>query len=154
MNSPFPNVYSEEAVSTILERLNKLNAETQPQWGKMNASQMLAHLSVSYDMAYGIISDKPSFPINLIMKWIIKPMVVGPKPYPKNGRTAPVFVIADERDFEKEKNRLIQNIKRVQQDGEKAFEGKESPNFGSLTALEWNNLFYKHLDHHFRQFGV
>ena len=34
------------------------------------------------------------------------------------------------------------------------FEGKESNSFGPLTKGEWNNMFYKHLDHHLSQFGV
>lgn len=152
--SNFPSVYKDETVSSLLARLDKLTPKSQPLWGKMNVSQMLAHLSVSYDMAYGIIDEKPSFPINLIMKWIVKPLVVGPKPYPKNSRTAPVFLIADERDFEKEKSRLIGNIKHVLNDGEAAFEGRPSPSFGPLTAKEWNSLLYKHMDHHFKQFGI
>lgn len=150
----FPSVYSQETVSRILARLEKLETTTQPTWGKMNAPQMLAHLCVSYDMAYGNITAKPAFPLNLIMKWIVKPLVVGPKPYPKNSKTAPVFIIADQRDFEIEKSRLIQHIKQVQQDGEQAFEGRPSPSFGPLTATEWSALFYKHLDHHFQQFGI
>jgi hypothetical protein len=38
--------------------------------------------------------------------------------------------------------------------GKEHFEGKESLSFGPMTAQEWNNLFYKHLDHHLNQFGV
>jgi len=34
------------------------------------------------------------------------------------------------------------------------FEGRESLSFGKLTSKEWNNLFYKHIDHHFTQFGI
>jgi hypothetical protein len=150
----FPSAYSVDTVDTLLARLDKLEPQTKALWGKMNAPQMVAHVCVSYDMAYGIINDKPGFPINLIMRWIIKPMVVGPKPYPKNGKTAPVFKIVDERDFMLEKDRLIHNIKQVLKDGEQAFEGRPSPSFGPLTASEWSILFYKHLDHHFKQFGI
>ena len=150
----FPSAYAAETVDTLLARLNKLEPLTKALWGKMNAPQMLAHICVSYDMAYGIINDKPSFPINLILRWIIKPMVVGPKSYPKNGKTAAVFKIVDERNFRIEKDRLIHNIKQVLQDGEQAFEGRPSPSFGPLTASEWSILFYKHLDHHFKQFGI
>ena len=34
------------------------------------------------------------------------------------------------------------------------FENKESHSFGRLTIKEWNNMFYKHLEHHLTQFGV
>jgi hypothetical protein len=34
------------------------------------------------------------------------------------------------------------------------FEGKESNSFGALNSTEWNNMLFKHLDHHLNQFGV
>lgn len=30
----------------------------------------------------------------------------------------------------------------------------EHPFFGKMTGEDWGHLMYKHLDHHFRQFGV
>ncbi|MEP1258742.1 hypothetical protein [Algoriphagus sp.] len=63
-------------------------------------------------------------------------------------------MIADQRDFEKEKNRLISYLKKTQEYGASYFDGKESLSFGVMTTEEWNNLFYKHLDHHLTQFGV
>ena len=50
--------------------------------------------------------------------------------------------------------RLIDYINRTQQLGENHFDGKESHSFGPLTKTEWNNMFYKHLDHHLAQFGA
>jgi hypothetical protein len=29
-----------------------------------------------------------------------------------------------------------------------------SLSLGKLSAIEWNNLLYKHIDHHLAQFGV
>ena len=34
------------------------------------------------------------------------------------------------------------------------FNNKENHSFGRLTKEEWNRMFYKHLDHHLKQFGV
>ena len=150
----FPSVYDKKTVEQILSRLDKLSPSTRPQWGKMNAAQMLAHLCVSYDMAYGKVNPKNNFLMRFLLKTFLKPMVVGDKPYPRNSRTAPVFVIADERDFAKEKARLTAYFQQVATDGAKKFEGLESPSFGKMTAAEWNALFYKHLDHHFTQFGI
>jgi hypothetical protein len=81
-------------------------------------------------------------------------MVCGDKPYPKNGRTAPQFIITDEREFASEKARLIEFMNKVQADGESKFDGKESHSFGVLNKTEWSNMFYKHADHHLTQFGV
>ncbi|MFM7017104.1 MAG: hypothetical protein ACKOX3_12335, partial [Bacteroidota bacterium] len=71
-----------------------------------------------------------------------------------NSRTGPQFIIADERVFENEKSRLINHLQKTQQLGEKHFDGMESISFGKLNKTEWNNMFYKHLDHHLSQFGV
>jgi len=49
---------------------------------------------------------------------------------------------------------LIAYIKKVQELGEEYFEGKESHSFGPLTCKEWNNMFFKHIDHHLNQFKV
>lgn len=149
----YPSVYAEGA-NELLARLAKLKASSTPYWGKMTVSQMLAHLSVSYDMAYGLIKERPNFLMRILLKWIIKPMVISSKPYPKNAKTTAVFLISDERDFQHEMNRLTEYISRVKQDGPKVFDGKESPSFGPMSADEWSDLFYKHADHHLTQFGV
>ena len=89
-----------------------------------------------------------------MLKLAVKKSVVGPKPYPQNSRTAPAFLITDKRVFETEKSRLLSYINRTAELGEKHFDGRESLSFGALSVDEWNTLFYKHLDHHLRQFGV
>lgn len=81
-------------------------------------------------------------------------MVVNETPYKQNLQTAPRFVIKDDKDFNNEKNRLINFILKTQQLGESYFDNKEYPSFGVLTKSEWNNMFYKHLDHHLKQFGA
>lgn len=143
-----------DPTTQTLNRLDKLSNTTKPQWGKMNSAQMMAHLSVPYDMAYGKKVSNPSFFGKLMLKLFVKNIVVGDKPYSKNSRTSPDFIIADERNFETEKARLIANIKETEAKGSSYFEGKESSAFGKLSAQQWSVQFYKHLDHHFTQFGV
>jgi hypothetical protein len=88
------------------------------------------------------------------LKLLIKPGVVNEKPYKKSSQTAPAFLMKGEKDFYKEKQRLIDYIQQTQALGSNHFEGKASHSFGNLSATEWNNLLYKHLDHHLSQFGV
>lgn len=149
-----PNTFDPKTTAENLKRLENLSAETTPKWGKMNAPQMLAHLNVAYNMALDENTPITRGFKRFIISLLAKNMVVGEKPYPKNGRTAPVFVIADQRDFEKEKAKLVSFINDVSQKGAAHFEGKESQSFGTLTANEWSNLFQKHLNHHFEQFGI
>jgi hypothetical protein len=89
-----------------------------------------------------------------MLKKVVKPGVVNEKPYKQSLRTAPAFVMVGEKEFEAERSRLIGYVQRTQQLGAKHFDGKESLSFGPLTITEWNNMFYKHLDHHLSQFGV
>lgn len=148
------NIFTEAVTNEVIVRIEKLTSTTQPNWGKMSVAQMLAHCSVTYEMVYTDKHPKPNSFAKFMMKLFVKKIVVSEKPYSKNGRTAPQFLISDERVFETEKKRLIDYIKKTQQLGEKEFDGKESHSFGNLTSAEWNNMFYKHLDHHLNQFGV
>ncbi|MFK7809016.1 MAG: DUF1569 domain-containing protein [Saprospiraceae bacterium] len=148
------NVFNQKDIQSIIDRINKLSPETQPQWGKMSVDQMLAHCNVTYDMAYTDKYPKPGFLKKLMLKMFVKGVVVSDKPYTKNGRTAPEFIITDARIFEAEKKQLIANINKTQELGAEHFEGKDSHSFGKLSSKEWNNLFGKHLEHHLTQFGV
>jgi len=149
-----PSIFDNKTTTNHLQRLEKLTASTSPKWGKMNAAQMLAHLNVAYTSSDLSTAPKKGFMARLMMKLFVKNIVVSEKPYAKNSRTAPEFIIADERVFEKEKTILISNIKDIEAKGENYFSGRENPAFGVLTTQEWSNLFYKHIEHHFEQFGL
>lgn len=138
----------------VLARLENLTAETQPQWGKMSVGQILAHLNVAYEMAYGEKEVKNVFFAKIMLKLFVKSIVVGEKPYKKSSQTAPAFLMTSPKDFETEKARLVDYIKKTEAHGADYFEGKESASFGPLTAKEWSNMFCKHMDHHLTQFGV
>jgi hypothetical protein len=150
-----PNIFEKEITEQVISRIKTLTPASKPLWGKMNVGQMLAHLNISYRYVYEPEQFKPvpGF-LKFIFKLMIKPMVVNEKPYKKNGRTAPDFIIIAEKDFLKERNELIAFLEKTQTLGIAYFDGKASHSFGNLNATEWNNLFYKHLDHHLRQFGV
>lgn len=93
-----------------------------------------------------------------LKKWLLtklaKPIVTNDRPYKKNSRTAPEFLVSDKQDFDKQLNRIKDCLSKTMELGTKYFEGKASNSFGNLTTTEWNNMFYKHLDHHLTQFGV
>ena len=148
------NIFTKEVTAEVVARIDRLTSEVQPIWGKMSVAQMLAHCCVTYEMVYTDKHPRPNAFTRFMMKTLIKNIVTSEKPYVKNGRTAKQFVISDDKNFETEKKRLIDFITKTQQLGEQEFEGKESHSFGKLTTQEWNNMFYKHLNHHLTQFGV
>ncbi len=148
------NIFDLKETNTVIDRVNQLETTSQPKWGKMSVDQMLAHCNVTYEMAFEDKHPKPNGFTKLMLKWFVKPTVVNNKPYKKNGRTAPQFLITDAKNFEEEKARLVDFLIKTQGLGASHFDGKASHSFGKLTKQEWNNMFYKHLDHHLNQFGV
>ncbi|HEX8378807.1 MAG TPA: DUF1569 domain-containing protein [Pedobacter sp.] len=148
-------IFENSVAQEVVSRINKLDTQSKPQWGKMNVAQMLAHCNVTYEMVYEPEKHKkPNAFLKFILKTFVKKVVTNEVAYKQNNKTAPQFIITDLRDFEKEKSRLVEYINRTQQLGESHFEGKESHSFGVLNRNEWNNMFYKHLDHHLKQFGA
>lgn len=148
------NIFDKVIAQNMISRIETLTSESKGNWGKMDVSQMLAHCCVAYEMVYTDKHPEPNVFVKLLLKLFVKKTVVSEKPYPRNGRTAPQFMITSEKDFTEEKMRLITYIQKTSELGEVHFEGKESHSMGKLTAKEWSNLFYKHLDHHLSQFGA
>ena len=149
------NLFDRKDTDEVIARINKLTPDTEKLWGSMSPAQMLAHCNVTYEMIYEPGKhSKPKGLMKYILKKFVKPMVVGDKPYRKNGKTAPAFVVNTKKDFETEKKRLIDYLIKTQELGPNHFEGRESHSFGALSLKEWQTMFYKHLDHHLSQFGV
>ena len=149
-----PNIFTRQETDKLIERINRLSATTQPNWGTMSVAQMLAHCNVTYEMIYGNIHKKPNAFLKFILKMIIKNKVVSETMYERNSRTASQFIIKESKDFSVEKQRLVDYINKTRQLGEAYFDNKESHSFGPLSKTEWNNMLYKHLNHHLIQFGV
>ena len=148
------NIFDKNVSDKIIGRIEKLNHTSTPQWGKMNVAQMLAHCNVTYEMVYEDKHPKPNAIMGFILRTFVKKVVTTEVPYKHNSQTAPAFIMNTEKDFEAEKKRLTDHIIKTQQLGAAHFNGKSSHSFGPLNTAEWNNMFYKHLDHHLNQFGV
>ena len=148
------NIFEKQVTNEVIGRINQLTATSKPLWGKMSVGQMLAHCCVTYEFVYEDKHKAPNFLMKLLLKWFVKESVVNEKPYKKSSQTAPEFIIKEDKNFENEKQRLIEFIQKTQELGTSYFNNKESRSFGELSDKEWNNMFYKHLDHHMSQFGV
>jgi hypothetical protein len=149
------NVFNQNDVAEIIERINNLSPESQAQWGKMSLGQMLAHCNITYEYVFEPDKHKKTGAfVKFMLKLFVKKKVVNEVIYKQNSPTAPDFIIKDEKNFEEEKVRLIDFVNRALETGADYFDNLESHSFGRLNKKEWNNMFYKHLDHHLRQFGV
>ncbi|MFT4524641.1 MAG: hypothetical protein ACI9FU_001096 [Granulosicoccus sp.] len=148
------NIFDKAVSGELIARINNLTADTAPNWGTMNVGQMLAHCCVSYEFVFEDIHKKPNAVKRFLLTLLIKPSVVSDKPYSNNSRTAPVFIKDGTHDFDVEKGRLTGYINKSQELGTAHFDGLDYQSFGKMTTTEFSNCFYKHLDHHLKQFGV
>lgn len=155
MTLTIENMFDPQGKERMLTRINALTPDSQAQWGKMNVGQMLAHCNVAYEMVHEPGKHAPlGFIGKVLANVFARGLVIGDKPYPQNGPTAPMFLIRDTKNFELEKTRLIAYINKTFEQGASHFDGLENMTFGKLSAKQWNTLFSKHLDHHLKQFGV
>lgn len=148
------NIFDPTVTAQLIDRVNQLKPESPALWGKMAVDQMLAHCCVTYEMTFTNKHPKPNIVVRFLLKTFVKKGVINEVPYKKNLQTAPAFIIRDRKNFEEEKSRLIRYLEHTLALGADHFEGKESLSFGPMSSVAWNNLFYKHLDHHLMQFGV
>ena len=148
------NLHDATQVAEITARIKALRPDSPRQWGKMTAPQMVAHCSIALEAALG---DRhvPRVFIGRLIGGFVKKAVLGKDgPFSKNAPTAPSYVVADERDLERERSHLLTLVDRFASGGARACTKEPHAFFGTLTPDEWAVLMYKHLDHHLRQFGV
>jgi hypothetical protein len=149
----FPNIFDPSTTAGLIARLERLRPDSPALWGRMNVAQMLAHCCIPYDQLEGRIGGGPWL-MRFLARHFFRKSAVGEEPFKKNLPTPKTFIVADPRDFERERARLMAFIRAVHSQDAAAFEGRRHDTFGVLTAREWSNLIYKHLDHHLQQFGV
>jgi len=136
----------------FIDRINKLSPASQALWGKMNVGQMLAHCQVPIKVALGDLQLKRGL-MGVLFGKIAKKKLLEEKPFKPNLPTFRDAIIKDDQDFDKEKQGLIDLVKKFTA-GPGVITKIPHPFFGAMTVDEWNALQVKHLDHHLRQFGV
>jgi hypothetical protein len=145
------NLFDPAVKQEMIERINKLSVDSPRQWGKMNVSQMLAHVQMPIKIAYGTHDPKGSFLLRLIGP-LFKSKLWDKNPYQHSLPTDPTFVMTGiEKDFEKEKAVLLDLVSRFE---EAALTRDKHPIFGKMSKENWSMATWKHLDHHLSQFGV
>ena len=145
------SLFEESTLDKVLDRINTINAETTPVWGKMNSGQMFAHNVIPFEV---VLEKRP--PINkpnFLMKLLFKKMMYNDRLFKKNMPTSSTFLIKEDKNFEDEKQRLVSNIKEVFNQRNKD-NWPSHPMFGEFTSDQIGKMLYKHMDHHLRQFGV
>jgi len=137
----------------IVGRINSLTPATQHAWGKMGVAQMLAHCATAMEVATGKRAARRLL-IGRLLGPLFKSRYYDDSQFTKNSPTHPTFVIREERDFAKEKDRLIGLVREFSAGGEAKCTTAPHSFFGPLSPAQWGIGTYKHLDHHLRQFGA
>jgi hypothetical protein len=145
------SLWHEPDRTSLLERVRCLTPSHKARWGRMTPERMIVHLADAFRMALGELHVKPHWhPVRyppfrqLMIYWV---------PMPKNVPTAPELVSRDPRDLGTEVADLEAMIGRFAGTaGSHAW--ADHPLFGPLTSRDWGVLMYRHIDHHFRQFGI
>jgi hypothetical protein len=144
------SLYSPDYVQKITKRINSLSAETKPQWGKMNAAQVMAHCTAPLKMAHGEIKGKRGLISFLFGKSAKKKYTHPETKFGKNLPTDPNFLFPSTVEFETERTKLNE----FAQKGKAGITKEPHSFFGNMTPEEWDIIQSKHLDHHLSQFGV
>jgi hypothetical protein len=139
--------------AALLQRLGTLQADTPRQWGKMNAAQMVTHCTRAVEAATGDRPMKQKLIGKILMPFFRK-SILGEKPFSRNSPTDPSFIVADEREFSTEREKLVELIAKFVARGPDAAGRETHAFFGRMTGQEWGETMYKHIDHHLQQFGL
>lgn len=142
-------------ISEVIQKLDKLTADTKPQWGEMSAQRMVEHLSDTIMIASG----KKKFPLAIPEDRIEKMLgfLDSDKPMARN-----IDVTFAEKNVELRNEEIelaIDEFLLEWIDFEEHYETDENrtevhPYYGKLNYEQWCKLHAKHLTHHFEQFGI
>lgn len=136
-------------------RIMSLRPNSERRWGKMDATEMMAHLRRSLELSLNEIEgieDKSNLFTRTVMRWLAFHVL----PWPKGKlKSPPMFFPEFHETFETEREKLLEAMERFIDELEADPEQTGlSPFFGPVTLHYYRRMHGKHMDHHLRQFGV
>jgi hypothetical protein len=144
-------IFDTAARQAVLTRIERLTANAQPRWGRMNVGQMVVHCDLQLKLALGELTAAPMrTPVG---RFPLKQLVLYVLPTPKSVPTMPELRDPLTGDWQQDLGTLKADIGRVAAQDPRRTWPRHSA-FGDLSGAQWGRLIHKHLDHHLRQFGV
>lgn len=139
----------------LILRINQLQPESLRKWGNMSIEEMLVHCAAGIQMGLGELPAKVR--VSPLRGAIARLLYIELLPFPKLA-AAPAELNINKKlktrlDFDSGKQQLIQLVKKMETTPD-SHKFPVHPIFHKLSRRQWSKLFYKHLDHHLKQFGV
>jgi hypothetical protein len=148
--------YKEFLLKGQFELLDQLNEDAKPDWGIMNAQEMVEHVSSLYlittqKIEVQLLGDEESRQKNY------QYFVIGKNTFPHNiklpGLEKPLPLAFESLSH------AIEVLKNSAEEFFNIFEGDPSlkthhPTFGLLSFEDWQWVHYLHANHHYKQFNL
>jgi hypothetical protein len=145
------NLWNESDRRGLIERLSRLSPEAVPRWGKFTAPRMLAHVNDALRMAAGTLPT--SIKRTPLRFPILKQIGVWIAPWPKGVPTAPELLARGDRATWDAERAAFPSVLDTFVNRPAGAALPLHPAFWRLSRRSWGRLAWRHVDHHFRQFG-
>lgn len=147
------SIWNESDRHELTSRLARLGPNDIPAWGKMNAPQMLAHITDWIRMAIGDMKvESKNTPFRFSP---LKEILIYGIPIPRNLPTAPELIKNQPGVWTEEMHHVKDLLnKAAAMHSKPNTRWPEHPAFGRISGHAWGVLGYRHTDHHLRQFRV
>jgi len=144
-------IFDKTTREDLIRRINLLDENSKPLWGKMNVHQMLTHCIRCEEMYLGRKQYKRAFMGRLFGRIGLHNLLKDDRPLGKNAPTAAAFKVAETTgDVAAEKAGWIALLREYENYRQEQFTHWF---FGKMTKDQVGFFVYKHSDHHLRQFN-
>lgn len=145
-----PTLKDAQTRTEMVQRLRRVQPDTQPLWGTLTAPRMLCHIADQMRVGLGQIPsrDRGTLFLHTLVKWVV--LYTPFQPPPGKVRTSREMLTSVPASWTGDMAACEMLIDEVGAGRARAVH----PAFGPMNGSEWALIAWKHLDHHFRQFGV
>ena len=146
------SMFDDSCRQAMLMRLRGLRPDTQARWGRMNAPQMVAHLT---DQMHHALKDSPVAARPGVLRWPpVRFAAIYLLPWPKGRIKGPrEAFLTQPTSWESDVGELEALLKRFDQSDPNG-DWPDHALFGHMSGRDWGVFIHKHFDHHLRQFGA
>ena len=142
-------------LATFLGKLKHLSSDSKPEWGSMNAQQMIEHLSNSIDLSTGIIQGQLSIAEDKVERALS--FLHSEKPFPRGFKVnyAPENPPLRNENLDAAIDKLAMKWVAFEEYFISQPEARNiHPVYGNLDHEGWLRVHSKHFTHHFTQFNL